>query len=168
MGGSVAATSSGLQLSSSLAKPAAGVGIGAGALSAGLALAGIRANRKARAAASISNPTCWLNSSTQTPLPNSRYPETIWTFLNQASSTGQAGLSRKQQLLQTWVQVNRIDSLDITPKIARLTSEPSQGLPLTIDDFEDRSAMLQDVRARISYLTRDLGKLLIELPAVAE
>ena len=41
IGGAVGATSSGLQLSSNLTKPAAGVGIGAGTLSAGLALAGI-------------------------------------------------------------------------------------------------------------------------------
>jgi hypothetical protein len=41
VGGTVGATSSGLQLSSSLTKPAAGVGIAAGTLSAGLALAGI-------------------------------------------------------------------------------------------------------------------------------
>src|ERR1700743_576984 len=41
VGGAVGATASGLQLSSNLTKPAAGVGIGAGTLSAGLALAGI-------------------------------------------------------------------------------------------------------------------------------
>ena len=41
VGGAVGATSSGLQLSSNLTKPAAGVGIGAGTLSAGLALTGI-------------------------------------------------------------------------------------------------------------------------------
>src|ERR1700744_1738262 len=41
LGGSVGATSSGLQLSSNLTKPAAAVGIGAGVLSASIALAGI-------------------------------------------------------------------------------------------------------------------------------
>ena len=100
-------------------------------------------------------------------LPNSHYPETVWTFLNELSPTAQAGLSRKQQLLQTWVQVKRIDSLESTQKIARLTSEPDEHLQLTIDDFEDRSAMLQDVRARISYLKRDLGALLSKLPVVS-
>ena len=63
VGGTVGATASGLQLSSSLTKPAAGVGIGAGTLSAGLALVGF-ARRKARAAVSISNPTCWPSFST--------------------------------------------------------------------------------------------------------
>jgi hypothetical protein len=40
-------------------------------------------------------------------------------------------------------------------------------LNLSIDDLEDRAAMLQDVRARISYLKRDLGALLASLPPVA-
>jgi hypothetical protein len=99
-------------------------------------------------------------------LPNSRYPPTIWIFLNQTSTYGPVGLTRKEQLLQTWVQVKRIDSLSSTNKIDRLTSRPEEGLRLTIDDFEDRGAMLQDARARISYLKRDLGALLMSLPAV--
>ncbi len=78
-----------------------------------------------------------------------------------------SALTRKEQLLQTWVQVRRIDSLSSTEKIDRLTSQPSESLKLTIDDFEDRGAMLQDVRARISYLKRDLGALLASLPAVS-
>jgi hypothetical protein len=39
-------------------------------------------------------------------------------------------------------------------------------MKLTIDDFEDRGAMLADVRARISYLKRDLSELLTSLPKV--
>jgi hypothetical protein len=165
LGGSVGATASGLQLSSNLNKAAAGVGIGAGALSATLALTGIREER------GKSSPFDF-DSNMLAPffdrpaLPNSRYPATVWTFLNEVSPTGQAGLSRKQQLLQTWVTVKRIDSLDSRDKIARLTSQPSEHLQLTIDDFEDRSAMLQDVRARISYLKRDLSVFLAGLPAV--
>jgi hypothetical protein len=45
-----------------------------------------------------------------------------------------------------------------------VTSQPSNKLPLTIDDLEDRSAMLQDVRAKISFLKRDLAALLLSLP----
>jgi hypothetical protein len=41
-------------------------------------------------------------------------------------------------------------------------------LKLSIDDLEDRAAMLQDVRARISFLKRDLGTLLVSLPEVDE
>jgi hypothetical protein len=41
---------------------------------------------------------------------------------------------------------------------------PAEHQLLTIDDLEDRMAMLQDVRAKISYLKRDLAALLLSLP----
>jgi hypothetical protein len=165
VGGAVGATSSGLQLSSNLTKPAAGVGIGAGTLSAGLALAGIH-QEKGKTSPFDFDSNMLAEFFDRPTLPNSQYPATIWIFLNETSLSGPAGLTRKEQLLQTWVQVKRIDSLSSTDKINRLTSQPSENLHLTIDDFEDRGAMLQDVRARISYLKRDLGALLTSLPAV--
>jgi hypothetical protein len=165
VGGAVGATSSGLQLSSNLTKPAAGVGIGAGTLSAGLALAGIH-QEKGKTSPFDFDSNMLAEFFDRPTLPNSQYPATIWIFLNETSLSGPAGLTRKEQLLQTWVQVKRIDSLSSTDKIDRLTSQPSENLHLTIDDFEDRGAMLQDVRARISYLKRDLGALLTSLPTV--
>ena len=167
VGGTIGATSSGLQLSSRLTTPAAGVGMGAGTLSAGLALAGIR-EEKGKSTHFDFESNMLAEFFDRPTLPNSEYSETIWTFLNELSPSGPPGLTRKQQLLQTWVQVKRIDSLESRDKIARLTSEPSENLLLSIDDLEDRSAMLQDVRARISYLKRDLGILLSRLPAVSE
>jgi hypothetical protein len=165
VGGAVGATSSGLQLSSNLTKPAAGVGIGAGTLSAGLALAGIH-EQKGKSSPFDFDSNMLAEFFDRPTLPNSQYPGTIWIFLNEIGPSGPAGLTRKEQLLQTWVQVKRIDSLSSTDKIDRLTSQPSDNLHLTIDDFEDRGAMLQDVRARISYLKRDLGALLTSLPTV--
>jgi hypothetical protein len=165
VGGAIGATSSGLQLSSNLTKPAAGVGIGAGTLSAALALTGIH-EEKGKTSPFDFDSNMLAEFFDRPTLPNSKYPSTIWIFLNETSPTGPAGLTRKEQLLQTWVQVKRIDSLSSTGKIDRLTSQPSEDLHLTIDDFEDRGAMLQDVRARISYLKRDLGALLTSLPAV--
>ena len=167
VGGAVGATSSGLQLSSSLTKPAAGVGIGAGTLSASLALVGIH-EEKGKSSRFDFESNMLAEFFDRPTLPNSQYPETIWIFLNEPSPTGQAGVTRKQELLQTWVQVRRIDSLSSTEKIDHLTSQPSESLKLSIDDFEDRGAMLQDVRARISYLKRDLGALLASLPTVSE
>ncbi len=167
VGGTVGATASGLQLSSNLTKPAAGVGIGAGTLSAGLALVGIR-EEKGKSSRFDFESNMLAEFFNRPTLPNSQYPETIWIFLNEPSPTGQAGVTRKQELLQTWVQVKRIDSLASTEKIDHLTSQPSESLKLSIDDFEDRGAMLQDVRARISYLKRDLGALLASLPTVNE
>jgi hypothetical protein len=71
-------------------------------------------------------------------------------------------------MIQIWIQVERIDSLSSTDKIERVTSQPSELLKLTIDDLEDRAAMLRDVRARISFLKRDLGDLLTSLPPVTD
>jgi hypothetical protein len=167
VGGAVGATASGLQLSSSLTRPAAGVGIGAGSISAGLALVGIH-EEKGKSSPFDFESNMLAQFFDRPTLPNSQYPSTIWVFLNEPSLSGPAGLTRKEQLLQTWVQVKRIDSLGSVEKIDRLTSEPSESLKLTIDDFEDRGAMLQDVRARISYLKRDLGTLLASLPVVTD
>jgi hypothetical protein len=165
VGGAVGATASGLQLSSSLTKPAAGVGIGAGTVSAGLALVGIHEG-KGKSSPFDFDSNMLAQFFDRPTLPNSQYPSTIWVFLNEPSPNAPAGLTRKEQLLRTWVQVRRIDSLASVEKIDRLTSQPSESLKLSIDDFEDRGAMLQDVRARISYLKRDLGALLGSLPEV--
>jgi hypothetical protein len=165
IGGGLGATSSGLQLSTALDKPAAGVGIAAGTLSASLALAGIRA-QKGHTSRFDFNSNMLAELFDRPTLPDSRYPGTVWTFLNEQPRSGPASLTRKQEMLQSWVIVKRIDSLSSTDKINRLTSQPSELLQLTIDDLEDRAAMLQDVRARISFLKRDLGNLLTSLPAV--
>jgi hypothetical protein len=163
VGGGLGATSSGLQLSSSLNKPAAAVGIGAGAMSAGLAIVGIHAQPGKSSRFDFSS-NMLAEFFDRPALPDSRYPTTIWTFLNQTPPNGPADLTRKQQLLQSWVQVRRLDSLSSMDKIERVTSQPSELLMLSIDDLEDRAAMLQDVRARISFLKRDLGELTESLP----
>jgi hypothetical protein len=91
-------------------------------------------------------------------LPDSHYPVTIWNVLNESPPNSPTGLTRKQQLVQTWVQVKRIDSLASIDKIDRLTSQPSELLKLSIDDFEERADMLQDVRARIPSSSATLGR----------
>jgi hypothetical protein len=48
-------------------------------------------------------------------------------------------------------------------KIDHVTSTPEEHFDLSIDDLEDRMAMLQDVRAKLSYLKRDLAALLESL-----
>jgi hypothetical protein len=165
IGGGLGATSSGLQLSSGLDRPAAAVGIGAGTLSASLAIVGIHA-QKGKTSRFDFGSNMLAEFFDRPTLPDSRYPETIWTFLNQPAPTTTDGDTRKMQLLQTWVRVQRIDSLTSVEKIDHITSQPSELLKLSIDDLEDRAAMLQDVRARISFLKRDLGVLLNALPPV--
>ncbi|QNI32653.1 hypothetical protein H7849_01130 [Alloacidobacterium dinghuense] len=166
VGGSVSTVSSGLGLSDNLSKPSNAVGIAAGAFSTGFALIGIHARNGETM--SFEFPANMLAEFFDRPiLPNSTYPPIVWNFLNEGSPNLPAGVTRKQNLLQTWVQIRRIDSLN-SKEIDYLTSQPAQQLKLSIDDYEDRAAMLQDVRARISYLKRDLGTLLASLPPVAD
>jgi hypothetical protein len=167
IGGGLGATSSGLQLSSTLDKPAAAVGIGAGTVSAGLALAGIHAQKGGTEVFDFSS-NMLAEFFDRPMLPDSHYPATVWTFLNAAPPAQADGTTRKEQLVQTWVRLKRIDSLESKEKIDHLSSEPSDGVRLTIDDYEDRAAMLEDVRARVSFLKRDLGALLGALPVVDE
>ena len=64
------------------------------------------------------------------------------------------------------VELKRLDRLTASSgiaKVERVTSTPAQHLKLTVDDLEDRTAMLQDVRAKLSYLKRDLAVLLASL-----
>jgi hypothetical protein len=167
IGGGLGATSSGLQLSSTLDKPAAAVGIGAGTASAGLALAGIHAQKGGTEVFDFSS-NMLAEFFDRPMLADSHYPATVWTFLNAVPAAGTDGATRREELVQTWVRLKRIDSLQSKEKIDHLSSEPSDGLLLTIDDYEDRAAMLEDVRARVSFLKRDLGVLLRALPVVDE
>jgi hypothetical protein len=166
IGGGLGATSSGLQLSSTLTKPAAAVGIGAGTASAGLALAGIHAQPGGTQVFDFSS-NMLAEFFDRPMLADSHYPETVWTFLSEAPPNGMGGGgTRREQILQSWVQLKRIDSLESRDKIDHLSSRPEDGLRLSIDDYEDRAAMLGDVRARVAYLKRDLGVLLASLPGV--
>lgn len=166
VGGGLGAVGSGMQLSSSLNKTGDALGVGAGVASAGFGLVGIHA-QQGRSSRFDFNSNMLAEFFDRPILEDSRYPSTIWTFLNEPAPTGPANQTRKQQLMQSWVQVRRIDSLGSTDKIERLTSQPSELLKLSIDDLEDRSAMLQDVRARISFLKRDLERLMTSLPPTA-
>ena len=166
IGGGLGATSSGLQFTSKLNKPASSVGVGAGIASAAFGLAGIHAQRGASARFEYES-NMLAEFFDRPTLADSRYPATINAFLEGLPLNHSKGLSRREELVQTWLSVKRIESLNDKNKIDRLTSKPSDGLTLTIDDLGDRAAMLQDVRARISYLKRDLGLLLASLPSIS-
>jgi hypothetical protein len=165
-GGGLGASSAGLQLSSKLTNATVATGIAGGAISAGLAVYGIHAQRGGtRTLDTDSNMLAEFFGRPE--LPTSHYPRIIWQFLNEVAPTDPDHLIRRERLIRTWLELNRLDSL-ATPsgrlKIEHVTSMPDQHLTLTIDDLEDRIAMLQDVRAKLSYLKRDLAALLASLP----
>jgi hypothetical protein len=165
-GGTLGATSAGLQLPSGENKASSLVGIAGGVLSSSLAISGIRAQKGGTRLFDFdSNMLAELFD--RPALGDSRYDPIVWSFLNDVAPTDEDGLTRKERLIQTWITLKRTDPLSSPAgknKIDRVTSRPSDKLPLTIDDFEDRSAMLEDVRAKISFLKRDLAALLRSLP----
>ncbi len=164
VGGGAGAAGSSMQFSSDhIAKIGNALSLGGGVLTVGLGLLGLHAQNGKNIPFDFDSNM--LAEFFDRPMqPDSHYSEIIWTFLNQPSLNDPTGPTRKQQLLQTWVRVRRIESLNDAAKIERLTSEPSDLIKLSIDDLEDRVAMLEDVRARISILKRDLGYLLGSLP----
>ncbi len=164
LGGGLGATSSGLQLGSRTGRAADFVGIGAGVASAGLGIAGLQA-QNGRSARFPFDSNMLAEIFGRPALPNSQYPTIIWDYMN-TTFPGGPTVTPKEQLIQLWIQVQRIDSLDSTAKIERLTSQPSGQMKLTLDDFQDRAAMLEDVRARMSLLKRDLSDLIAVLPEV--
>ena len=158
--------SAGLQLPAGQTKPSAIVGIAGGAIASSLAVAGIRAQKGGtRILEFNSNMLAMLFDKTATA--DSGYAPVVWSFLNQVAPTDSDRMTRKERLISTWISLKRIDPPDSSAgkdKIDRVTSQPSNRTKLTIDDLEDRVAMLQDVRAKLSFLKRDLGALLSSLP----
>ena len=165
LGGGLSATSSVLQLTTNLDRSTAGIDIAAGSVSAGFGLVGIHA-QKGGATTFLFRSNMLAEFFDRPTLPDSTYPPVVWAFLGEVSPNSPEHLTRRAQLVKTWLVVQRIDKLSNVDKIQRVTSQPSEMLKLTIDDLEDRAAMLQDVRARISFLKRDLGRLLASLPEV--
>jgi hypothetical protein len=165
-GGALGATSAGLQLPSGENKASSIAGIAGGVLASSLAVSGIRAQRGGTRIFDFSS-NMLAQLFDRTTLGDSRYDPIIWSFLNDVAQTDEDGLTRKERLIRTWITLKRTDPPATSAgknKIDRVTSQPSDKLPLTIDDFEDRSAMLEDVRAKISFLKRDLAALLLSLP----
>ena len=168
LGGALGATSSGLQLSRNQAKAAAATGIAAGVVSGSFGVLGIRAQKGGTRVLDIDS-NMLARFFDRPGIADRDYPALVWRFLNQVAPTDKRHATRKEQLIQTWVTLGRIDPPDTLTgklKIERVASSPSMHLPLTIDDLGDRAAMLEDVRAKISFFKRDLATLLRSLDSI--
>jgi hypothetical protein len=166
IGGGMSAVSSGLQFPSGQTRPSAAIGVVGGATASALAVSGIL-QQKGGTRVFDFNSNMLAVFFDNPALEDSRYAGMIWTFLNAVAPTDPDRLTRKERLISTWVSLKRIDppaSATGKDKINRVTSRPSDGIKLTIDDLEDRVAMLQDVRAKLSFLKRDMAVLLSSLP----
>jgi hypothetical protein len=165
-GGVLGIVGSALQLSPQLARAGNATGIVSGGVTSTLSSIGLRAQKGE--VRRFTFPSNMLAELFNRPVePNSEYPSAVWQFITSVAPTDQDKITRQQRLIRTWVEVERIDPPD-TPKgkrkVEHVTSQPSAGYKLTIDDLEDRVAMLQDVRAKVSFMKRDLSALLQALP----
>ncbi len=92
------------------------------------------------------------------------YPEDVWRYLNRPPvNDPRIHVSWREQLISEWVRFGRIGPADAPgsqKKIDVLTSSIGQHKKLSIDVLADRSAMLLDLRARVSLMNRDLRDLL--------
>jgi hypothetical protein len=165
-GGGLGTVSSGLQLSQTQAHNSTLLGISAGALSSGFALAGLHAQHGgSRVFSAKSNMLAELFG--REPLPDSRYPQSVEEFLNQVPTHATDLRSRGAHLIAAWVAEERIESpLSAAGKqtVDRVTSRPSQGIHQNIDDLDKRATMLADLRATMLLMKRDLATLLLSLP----
>src|SRR5271168_2788302 len=100
-GGSLGATSAGLQLPSGENKASSLVGIAAGVLSSTLAISGIRAQKGGTRLFDFSS-NMLAELFDRPALGDSRYDPIVWSFLNDVAPTDEDGLTRKERLLQTW------------------------------------------------------------------
>jgi hypothetical protein len=164
IGGGLSATSAGLELSSKLNTAGSAIGLAGGIASAAFGLRGIVAQNGDVAVYEFDS-NMLAEFFDRPTVPDSNYPPILWQLLNEHPSSGDTRLSPREQLLRLWVRVRRIDSLSSASKIDRITSRPSDHLKLSIDDLEDRGAMLQDVHARVAYIKLDLAVFLDSLPA---
>lgn len=165
-GGVLGIVSSALQLSPHLARTGLATGIVSGGTTSALSIMGLKAQKGEERRFTF--PSNMLAKLFDRPLEeNSDYPFAVWQFITSVAATDPDKITRQERLIRTWVEVKRIDPPH-TPKakaeIERVTSRPSDGCKLTIDDLDNRIAMLQDLRAKLLFMKRDLGLLLQTLP----
>jgi hypothetical protein len=99
---------------------------------------------------------------------NDLYPAVIIKFMHAIPPDDPDGLSRQDRLIRSWVKVGRIpppDSQKGREKIIHVTSQPGDGAKQSIEDLDDRQAMLYDLRVRLSHIQQDLATLLEDIPA---
>ncbi len=165
-GGALGVVSSALQLSAKHAKAGNSVGIGAGVIVTVISAMNLRAqNGKTSSFTFRSNMLApFLHRQTESV---DVYSPAVLGFFDAVPVADPEHLTRKQRLLKTWLQVGRISDLN-TPKgqnkIDRLTEVSTGGVQENIDDLSDRGAMLEDLRAKLALMKRDLAAVLMTLP----
>lgn len=165
-GGALGVVSSALQISAKHAKAGNSVGIGAGVIVTAISVMSLRAQNGKSASLSF-------RSNMLAPLLNRPvesvdvYSPAVIGFLDSIPVVDPEHLTRRQRLLKTWLEMGRLNDLD-TPKgqkqVDRLTELSASGNQQSIQDLYDRRAMLEDLRAKLALMKRDLAAVLMTMP----
>lgn len=154
-----------LQFKNSTANLGNAIGVAGAGISTFLSLIGLRQQRGGHKTLGVA-PNLLAKLFDKKPEFHSDYPEEVWTYLNAVPPAESGTETRRALLIKRWTALGRIESIE-TPKgqrkIELLTSSISQQRSLTIDLLNDRAAMLEDVRAQVSLIKRDLSKLMLAL-----
>lgn len=165
-GGALGVVSSALQISAKHAKTGNSIGIGAGVIVTVISVMSLRAQNGKTASFTF-------RSNMLAPLLDRQtesvdvYSPVVLGFLDSVPAVDPQHLTRKQRLLKTWLDVGRIEDLDSPngkKKVDRLTELSAGGLRQSIADLYDRRAMLEDLRAKLALIKRDLAAVLMTLP----
>ena len=100
----------------------------------------------------------------RTPELRSEYPNDVWTYLNTAPvNDPRVHVPWKDNLISEWVRLGRIGppaAPASQEKLDQLSSRIADQKRLSVDVLTDRSAMLMDLRSRLSLMNRDLRDLM--------
>ncbi|HEV7374005.1 MAG TPA: hypothetical protein VGN95_04775 [Pyrinomonadaceae bacterium] len=169
-GGVAGAITSALQFKPSTVNLGNGIGVGGGAGSVVLSIVGIRMQGGRRSLGDSPRMLARFfgRQPDATEAIPSVYPEEVWSYLNSAAPSQPNMGTRREQLIAKWRSEGRLKQ-DGTPKggrrIEALSGNISQMRRLSINELDDRVAMLLDVRARVSLMKRGLSELLRALSA---
>jgi hypothetical protein len=169
-GGVAGAITSALQFKPSTVNLGNGIGVGGGAGSVVLSIIGIRMQGGRRSLGDSPRMLARIfgRQPDATEAIPSVYPEAVWSYLNSAAPSQPNTGTRRGQLITKWRSEGRIQQ-DGSPKgerrIESLSGNISQVRRLSINELNDRVAMLLDVRARVSLMKRGLSEILRALSA---
>ncbi len=167
-GGAFGVVNTALQFSSKTANLGNGIGVGGGAASVVLSIIGIRQQGERRSLGDSPRMLARLfgrqpDASEATP---SAYPEEVRLYLNSAPPSQATKGTRREQLIAKWRSEGKLKqdrSLKGGGSVDALSGNISQSRKLSINELDDRVAMLMDVRAQVSLMKRELGEILRSL-----
>ena len=166
-GGALGVVNTALQFNSKTANLGNGIGVAGGTVSVVLSVIGIRQQGGRRTLGDSPRMLArffGLEPSASEAI-QSAYPEAVWAYLNSVTPSQPTKGTRKEQLIAKWRSEGRVAQSPSKNKnnVEELGANISQSRKLSISDLDDRVAMLQDVRARVSLMKRELSEILRSL-----